>query len=81
MLVAVEKLYKLILYFLHKTTFLILRMQEYQEETGNLYNLEATPAEGTTHRFAREDQKRYPDILQAGILFPSSPETASGSAE
>ena len=41
-------------------------MQEYQEETGNLYNLEATPAEGTTHRFAREDQKRYPDIIQAG---------------
>ena len=46
--------------------FIRLRMQEYQEETGNLYNLEATPAEGTTHRFAREDQKRYPDILQAG---------------
>lgn len=46
--------------------FIRLRMQEYQEETGNLYNLEATPAEGTTHRFAREDLKRYPDILQAG---------------
>jgi len=46
--------------------FIRLRMQEYQEETGNLYNLEATPAEGTTHRFAREDQKRYPDIIQAG---------------
>ncbi len=38
----------------------------YQEETGNLYNLEATPAEGTTYRFAKEDKKRYPDILQAG---------------
>jgi ribonucleoside-triphosphate reductase len=38
----------------------------FQEETGNLYNLEATPAEGTTYRFAREDRKRYPDILQAG---------------
>lgn len=38
----------------------------FQEETGNLYNLEATPAEGTTHRFAREDGKRYPDIIQAG---------------
>lgn len=42
------------------------RIKSYQEETGNLYNLEATPAEGTTHRFAREDGKRYPDIIQAG---------------
>jgi ribonucleoside-triphosphate reductase len=42
------------------------RMLEFQEETGNMYNLEATPAEGTTYRFAREDRKRYPDILQAG---------------
>jgi len=39
----------------------------FQEETGNLYNLEATPAEGTTYRFAKEDKKRYPDILQAGF--------------
>ncbi len=38
----------------------------FQEETGHLYNLEATPAEGTTYRFAKEDRKRYPDILQAG---------------
>lgn len=42
------------------------RMKGYQEETGSLYNLEATPAEGTTYRFAREDKKRYPGILQAG---------------
>lgn len=42
------------------------RMVEFQEETGNLYNLEATPAEGTTYRFAKEDRKRYPTILQAG---------------
>ncbi len=42
------------------------RMTEFQEETGHLYNLEATPAEGTTYRFAREDRKRYPGILQAG---------------
>ncbi len=42
------------------------RMVEFQEATGHMYNLEATPAEGTTYRFAREDQKRYPDILQAG---------------
>jgi ribonucleoside-triphosphate reductase len=38
----------------------------FQEETGQMYNLEATPAEGTTYRFAKEDRKRYPDILQAG---------------
>lgn len=42
------------------------RMVEFQEATGNLYNLEATPAEGTTYRFAKEDRKRYPTILQAG---------------
>ncbi|WMJ73179.1 ribonucleoside triphosphate reductase [Cytophagaceae bacterium ABcell3] len=42
------------------------RMKEFQEETGNLYNLEATPAEGTTYRFAKEDQKRFKDIIQAG---------------
>jgi len=42
------------------------RMTEFQEATGHLYNLEATPAEGTTYRFAREDRKRWPDILQAG---------------
>jgi ribonucleoside-triphosphate reductase (formate) len=38
----------------------------FQEETGHMYNLEATPAEGATYRFAREDQKRFPGILQAG---------------
>ena len=42
------------------------RMRFFQEESGNLYNLEATPAEGTTYRFAKEDKKRYPEILQAG---------------
>ncbi|MBK1647432.1 ribonucleoside triphosphate reductase [Rhabdochromatium marinum] len=42
------------------------RMVSFQEETGHMYNLEATPAEGTTYRFAREDKKRFPDILQAG---------------
>lgn len=41
-------------------------MVRFQEETGNMYNLEATPAEGATYRFAREDRKRFPDILQAG---------------
>jgi len=37
-----------------------------QESTGHMYNLEASPAEGATYRFAREDKKRFPDILQAG---------------
>ena len=46
--------------------FMRQKLTEYQNQTGNLYNLEATPAEGTTYRFAKEDQKRYPDILQAG---------------
>ncbi len=47
------------------------RMVEFQESTGHMYNLEATPAEGTTYRFAREDQKRCPGILQAGT--PDAP--------
>ncbi len=42
------------------------RMTAFQEETGHLYNLEATPAEGTTYRFAKEDKKRWPAMLQAG---------------
>jgi len=42
------------------------RMLEFQEETGHMYNLEATPAEGTTYRFAKEDRARMPSILQAG---------------
>jgi ribonucleoside-triphosphate reductase len=42
------------------------RMLEFQDQTGHMYNLEATPAEGTTYRFAKEDAKQFPDILQAG---------------
>jgi anaerobic ribonucleoside-triphosphate reductase len=43
------------------------RIVVFQEETGHLYNLEATPAEGTTYRFAREDRKRFGEsIIQAG---------------
>jgi ribonucleoside-triphosphate reductase len=44
------------------------RLVQFQEDTGHLYNLEATPAEGTTYRFAKEDRKRFPDILQAGSV-------------
>lgn len=46
--------------------FINVQLLRYQDETGNLYNLEATPAEGTTYRFAREDAKRFDDIIQAG---------------
>jgi len=41
-------------------------IQGYQQASGNLFNLEATPAEGTTYRFAKEDRKQFPDIIQAG---------------
>jgi len=47
------------------------RMVEFQEKTGHLYNLEATPAEGTTYRFARMDQKNLEGIIQAGT--PEAP--------
>lgn len=40
-------------------------LTEFQEETGNIYNLEATPAESTAYRFAMLDTKRYPDIITA----------------
>lgn len=41
------------------------RIQGYQNSTGNYYNLEATPAEGTAYRFAKLDKKQYPDIYVA----------------
>ncbi|PIR76983.1 MAG: ribonucleoside triphosphate reductase [Candidatus Magasanikbacteria bacterium CG10_big_fil_rev_8_21_14_0_10_38_6] len=46
--------------------FIREKLKHFQEETGNMYNLEATPAEGTTYRFAKEDKKRFADIIQAG---------------
>ncbi len=51
--------------------FMRRKLTEYQEETGNLYNLEATPAEGATYRFAKEDAKLFPDIITAGT--PEAP--------
>ncbi len=42
------------------------KLIEYQEETGNLYNLEATPGEGTAYRLALKDKKEHPDIITAG---------------
>ncbi len=41
------------------------RLSDYQEAYGDLYNLEATPAESTTYRFAKHDKERYPDIITA----------------
>jgi ribonucleoside-triphosphate reductase len=46
------------------------KLVRYQEETGNLYNLEATPAEGTSYRLALKDKKKYPDIITAGEKEP-----------
>lgn len=45
--------------------FMRNRLLEYQEETGNMYNLEATPAEGTSYRLARIDKRQYPNIIVA----------------
>ena len=41
------------------------KLQKYQEETGDMFNLEATPGEGTSHRFALLDKKNFPDIIVA----------------
>ena len=43
------------------------RLSDYQEKYGDLYNLEATPAESTTYRFAKHDKERYPDIITANM--------------
>lgn len=45
--------------------FMRTKLEEYQKETGNIYNLEATPGEGTTYRFARNDRKRFGRIIVA----------------
>ncbi len=46
------------------------RISDYQEETGHIYNLEATPAEGTSYRLARLDKRKYPEILASGESDP-----------
>ena len=46
--------------------FIRTNLADYQETTGNLYNLEATPAEGCAYRFAKTDKKNFPDIITAG---------------
>ena len=46
------------------------RMMEFQEETGHMYNLEATPAEGTTYRLAKKDRDMFPGIVTQGEKDP-----------
>jgi len=46
-------------------TFMRGKLLKFQEETDSIYNLEATPAEGTSYRLARIDRKKYPDIVPA----------------
>jgi ribonucleoside-triphosphate reductase len=50
-------------------TFMREKLADFQEETGNIYNLEATPAEGTSYRLARIDKKKYPDIIVANEKY------------
>jgi len=50
-------------------TFMREKLADFQEETGNIYNLEATPAEGTSYRLARIDKKRYPEIIVANEKY------------
>jgi ribonucleoside-triphosphate reductase len=50
--------------------FMRKRIIDYQKETGNIYNLEATPAEGTSYRLAKLDKEKYPQIVTAGERVP-----------
>jgi anaerobic ribonucleoside-triphosphate reductase len=50
--------------------FMLGHIQRFQKETGNIYNLEATPAEGVSYRLARIDKRKYPDIITAGERAP-----------
>ncbi len=50
--------------------FMRKRLADYQEETGELFNLEATPAESTSYRLAKHDRKRWKDIITAGTDEP-----------
>jgi ribonucleoside-triphosphate reductase len=51
-------------------TFMRERMVEYQTENGNMYNLEATPAEGTSYRLAKIDKEKYSDMITRGDKVP-----------
>lgn len=51
-------------------TYMRNRLADFQEETGNLFNLEATPAESTSYRLARHDKNQFPDIISSGDAEP-----------
>lgn len=51
-------------------TFIREKLVKYQEDDNTLYNLEATPGEGTSYRFAKLDKKQYPDIITSGTRYP-----------
>ena len=53
--------------------FMRNKLSDYQEQHGDLYNLEATPAEGVTYRFAKHDKEDYPNIITAGDKTDGSP--------
>ncbi len=56
--------------------FMREKLADFQEETGSIYNLEATPAEGTSYRLARIDKKKHPDIIAANeksLVNPAEP--------
>ena len=58
--------------------FMREKLEKYQKDTGNIYNLEATPAEGTSYRLAQKDKDKYPEIFEANrevirdpdLIFP-----------
>jgi ribonucleoside-triphosphate reductase len=56
-------------------SFMREKLSDFQEETGNIYNLEATPAEGTSYRLARIDRKKHPEII------PANPKSVANGAE
>jgi anaerobic ribonucleoside-triphosphate reductase len=51
-------------------SFMRERISDYQENYGDLFNLEATPAESTSYRLAKHDKKQYPDIIASGTTEP-----------
>lgn len=64
--------------------FMRRQLEIFQEETGHLYNLEATPAEGTSFRLANRDRKMFPDIITAGTdepYYTNSTQLPVGSTE
>jgi len=64
--------------------FMRSQLEVFQEETGHLFNLEATPAEGTSFRLANRDRKKYPDIIAAGgdePYYTNSTQLPVGSTE